>query len=254
MPMRGCLREDPRRTHLLRTVRAYKPASELQAGCVQPIRRLRDQRDTSSCVGQALASGIHAILGIDVSATQIWTGARRREGELENIHEGTHVSAAVEEITRRGIAQYTKGEESDWNSFSARPSLKDELLADDQRIGRALDHHVTVGSVDAQRTAIADALNRDRVVVWSTGVTDAYCEHRADTLVTDAEVGATSDGHAQRVFAWFPAIDCFGVVNSWGKNWAGFARDGADYHGCVLVPAATLIRRAWDIWIVQVKP
>lgn len=250
----GCLRERPQTSAMLRVCKLYTGAIKPLATVIQPIGRIRDQESTPSCVGQSIAGGIHGILGFDVSATQIWTGARRRDGSLPRTDCGTYVSSAITEIMQRGFSAYEAGEERDVDSFTRSVhSLSADMAADGRRVQRAFDHHVIHGTREKQRNDIVDALSKDRVVVWTTGVTDAFCQHPADKLVERSEVGARDDGHAMRVFSYIAELDAFGVQNSWGSGYGGFAVCGKKYLGCVLVPSWILLDSSWEIWAIQVK-
>lgn len=249
----GCVRETTEHSRELRANRRYLGAVETLTNAVQEIPRIREQK-TPDCVGQSLTSAIHGLTGFDGSAIQVWAGARRRDGLLADAQAGTTVSLAIDEVEQRGIAEYSPGEEDRVEEHTRRPSIADELDADDRRFERIWDHHVVDGSIDEQRSAIVHALSSGRGVIWTTGVTDAFMRHPANTMVQAAEVGIDYNGHAMRVAAYVASLDAGIVQNSWGESWAGIVALDHQYRGCCAVPMDVLIRAAWETWIIQVQP
>jgi hypothetical protein len=249
----GCLRERPEHSRMLRAVKRYVGAAGPLCDVVQPIPRIRDQRATPSCVGQSIAARYHGLTGFDASATDLWTDARRRDGNLYDDSVGTWVSSAIDSATKRGLSPYGVGDEIDSEAHTRRDDLSGELAAYDRRLNRIYDHHVTDGTVDEQRYAIVRALLAGRAVIWTTGVTERFFDHPANLYVDDAEVGIDHNGHAMGVAGYLAAIDCALVQNSWGKRWGGVVVSDEAYEGCCLVPMDVLVRAAWETWIIQVK-
>lgn len=250
----GCNREPWDRSRELRYQKRYIGASVPLADVFQEVQRIRDQESTPSCVGQSLAAAYHGLLGFDASATDLWTDARRRDGNLYNGNVGTWVSSAIASATERGLSPFVKGDESNEKAHTGRDDLSGELAADDRRMHRVWAHHVTDGDVEQQREAIVHALTADRAVIWTTGVGRELYDHKANVLVDDEEVGYNSNGHAMRVAGYCASVDCALVQNSWGRSWAGVVVADRAYEGCCLVPMSVLIRSAWETWIIQVRP
>lgn len=250
----GCRRESPVISRETRKTRAFPYCAAGPLGDVLQSIRVRNQKQTPSCVGQSMAGVVEGITGLNGSATQIWTGARRREGNLHDSGMGCYVSSAIHEAMERGVAPYHDGEENDWGSFVRRASLQDELAADDHRISKLADYFVTDGSAEEQRAAIFAALSTKRGVIWTTGVREAFFSHPANVYVSDDEVGAGYNGHAMRIAGYCHEIDCFVGQNSWGESWGGVVAQGVQLPGCFLIRAELLIPSAWETWVIEVAP
>jgi hypothetical protein len=247
----GCIFEPKEITAYLRSSRAYLGESALDT-VIQNVHRIHTQPLAGSCVGESIAAGYHGIIGVDVSGIQIWIGSRRRANNLYDASVGASVSNAIFETTARGLALYKSGEEQDSAAFTRLPCLHDELDADTRRVGKSFDHHVLIGSIGVKKKALVDALKANRIVIWTTGVTEAFMNHQANMMVQDEEVGADDNGHAMRVFGYIESVDAVAVQNSWGQGFGGMVVQGTTYRGCVLVPATLLFESAREVWVIQV--
>lgn len=220
---------------------------------VQKIAFVRNQQAKPSCVGQSVASCVDAVIASDafpVSAVHIWIDARRRQNDLEGALDGTRVEYALASIVNRGVDRYSSIEDVQDTSLDVElPTLMAELEADAHRL--QVNHYAIV---DNRSTQVRQALQAGHGVVMCTGVGGAYFDIAFNKVATPVELDPSyiTAGHAQRVFAYFDDLGLFGVVNSWGQTWGGFALSGTStgtpalYNGCVLVEPA-VIENAWDI-------
>ena len=238
----------------LRAHHSYPGSVSVTETVIQPIGRLRNQRSTPSCVGQAVAAAAEALTGFDGSAINLWTDARRRQGDLADPSNGTTAETAIESLIQRGLDPYEPFEEDRTDAqLSEMPSLASELEADDNRLRPDVTRYIITGSIAAQRLAIVAALQAGHGVLWATGVKDPFFALGPGDVATTAHVGANYNGHEMRFFAYDKLLDHFLVQNSWGEEWGGAAMDGVDYPGCFRIEAKAAIASAWDTLVVDLR-
>lgn len=252
----GCL---PRSDRAKSAFMCGAPHEDTQAApygsVVQRIAFLRNQRMKGSCVGQAVTSYVDAsgVLDIYASGVDVWIDARRRQGNIEGVLDGTRSEYAIESLIYRGVTEWSPNDDIQPIEEDARlPGLAQELQADAHRL--AVQHY-TLPQNGRRSIAIRQALQENRGVVFGTGVSESYCDLPYNHVVTPRELDPryTDRGHEQRVFAYFDELGLFGVVNSWGI-WGGFTLSGnyaGNYPGCCLVEP-TCLENAWDVDILSV--
>lgn len=206
--------------------RRYAGTAELQT-VLQPLFRAHNQASKPSCVGQAWTARIEPHVGKALSAVDLWTDARRREGDLDNPEVGTSSEYAIESLIKRGASPYVQGEDDRPVSEDIRiPSLAQELQADAQRISVDAVHRTIVGERTPQ---LVDALSRNMAVCFGTGVRDPYFSVGKEAVVSVECLGSNDNGHEQGIVGFVGPNDarwpaevrgCFIVVNSW-RNWGG---------------------------------
>jgi hypothetical protein len=250
----GRLPHSPNQLAALREKHAYRGLAAVVETVTQPVARLRNQRSTPSCVGQACAGAIHALTGFDGSAINLWTDARRRQGDLDRADYGTTAEAAIESLIQRGLDPYEDGEESRPDEdYTQQPDLMDELEADDNRISPVAERFIVTGTTARQRLAIVDALKAGRAVLWATGVEDPFFGVAFDTILDSSYIGADYNGHEMRIAAYDATSDLFLVQNSWGEGWCGCSWLGERREGCCLVRAVDAIEGAWDLMVLELR-
>ena len=208
----------------------------------QSVLWIRDQGRRPSCVGQSFASAVEAFQGYRVSAVDLWTDARRRDGTLAHPDEGTTSESAIESLIHRGISPYVSGEDE-------RPIVLDtelcalgqELAADDARLSPQAEHHVLTSPEQA-----VDALLRNLGVCHGGPVNDLYQGLQRDEVVRPKHLTGNA-GHERRLFGYIASYDLFLEANSWGP-WAGitllagFEVPQAFQYAGLVVPAGPLER------------
>jgi hypothetical protein len=250
----GRLPHSPNQLAALREKHAYRGLAAVVETVVQPVARIRNQRSTPSCVGQACAGAIHALTGFDGSGINLWTDARRRQGDLDRSDYGTTAEAAIESLIRRGLDPYESGEESrSADEYTRQPDLMDEMEADDNRISPVAERFIVTGTVARQRLAIVDALKAGRAVLWATGVKDPFFGVAFDAVMDASYIGADYNGHEMRIVGYDATSDLFLVQNSWGISWGGCMLQGEMLEGCCLVRAVAAIECAWDTLVLELK-
>lgn len=237
----------------LRQKHAYRGSVALVATVVQPIPRIRDQASTPSCVGQAVAAGVHALAGYDGSAIRLWVDARRRQGDLADPSTGTDVEYAFESLVGRGLEPYAVGDELlPLDEYTRLPDLASELAADDHREMADAKRYLVIGTVATQRLAIVSALQSGMAVLWATGVKDPFFSLRENEVVTAAHIGADYNGHELRIAGYDATSDEFLIQNSWGESWGGCDFQGITYPGCFRARVVDAIQCAWDTIVMEV--
>lgn len=221
-------------------------------GVLQRIVSVRDQLAKPSCVGQALASCVDALdpraARQQSSAVDLWVDARRRQGNLEEVKDGTRLEYALDSLVERGWSPYIEGEDSRPLKDDGRiDSLAGELAAFDHR-SAGVEHF----TIEQNRVrSIIDALSLGRGVVISTGTRPSYFTPPMQTVLGPDYLGGAENGHAQRVVGYDPQREAFIVLNSWGANWGGcVASFGVVLPGCVFVSHG-VIESAWDIDVID---
>lgn len=236
----------------LRENHAYRGLAATVETVVQSVPRVRDQSATPSCVGQAIAAAVHALLGFDGSAINVWIDARRRDGNLDRADYGTYIESAIESLIKRGLDPFQPGEENQLASeYTQMPDLEEELAADDLRLRPTVERYITTGTLAKQRLAIVDALKSGKAVLWATGVKEPFFSLRKNQVATMDHVGADYNGHQMRVFLYDHLTDLFGVQNSWTRDFAGITFEGVEYPGCFWIEAKALIDGQWDTMILE---
>ena len=243
---------------------------------VQAIAWIRAQLENPSCVGQAVVEPVDVMLGRPpwASAVSAWREARRRQGRIEQITEGTRFQYALEGLVRRGWDPYRPGEDSDpeeagLGAPDAGDDLADELFADDH-IDLQMERFRIMSAVLEQ---VDTALASDMGVVIGTGTRAAYQRYQGDPSKPDQilntnHLGGGKDGHGERVFARVVQLGgrrIYGIQNSWGPEgaivcapedaraggWGGMhLPDGSWAPGCCWVDESVLLE-AWDIHVFR---
>ena len=251
--------------HRFAAERSYGGTLMPLATCLQPVAFVHDQKLKSSCVGQAWTGRIESLTGRGrASAVELWTDARRRQGDLLNADTGTDSHQAIESLILRGLSASAPGED-DRSPAEDRElaALAQELAADDTRIPAATEHRVIPNNRVA---AVVDALLRGKAVCTGGGVLAAYSYLQPNQVADETQLGG-DEGHEQGVAGYIDAHDdrfpaawrhCFVWANSWG-DWSGIvlpcdvtrtdgtvARAGTLLEGCALVKAS-VIDQQWDV-------
>lgn len=241
----------------------YKAAQSAVGFYMQGAGDLRDQVSFPSCVGQSLAACIDGLNpGVKASAVSIWREARRRQGKIESITEGTRFEYAVEGLVHRGWDTWKPGEDAsneEAGAFAppAGDDLADELFAHDKRITAQRSRISEEG--EKRYELIEVALQANHGVVIGIGTRPKFLRHtgvqnQPDVVLGLAYLGGDVDGHGMRVRAFWRDRDgnrIYMLQNSWGPFWGGcHGPDKVWYPGCVWVSQA-VINVAWDLHVVE---
>lgn len=248
--------------------RSYSGALLSVATVFQPLFITHNQKLKPSCVGQAWTGRIEAHLKRRLSGDDLWTDARRRQGDLNNPDVGTDSEHAIASLVNRGVSDYVPGEDDRPTSEDVKPpTLSQEEDADDHRLDAAAAKNHQV--IDApRRAALSDALQRGKAVCTGGGVTNNYSSLQTNQVADETMLDPNADGHEEGVLAYiapedsrFPKEwrDCAIYQNSWDEDWGGVilpcditCTDGTFYAagtllaGCALVPMS-LVDKQWDM-------
>lgn len=231
---------------------AYAHFASAPKTVMQRISWVRNQLQKPSCVGHAFAAGIDGALGRPpwASAVELWRDARRRQGNLEGILDGTRAEYVIESIVRRGWSPFQPGEDSRSSRDDDNPKgkLSDELFAYDKRQTRALHYSITKDRV----AAVIDALSKGFVVCGGWGLQDKFMAPPARKMLDASYFGGLS-GHEMRIVGYDAEQNGFLVQNSWGPFWSSARFNGIVEEGCCLIGEDALLA-AWDIDVIEVTP
>lgn len=217
--------------------RPYHVSSGERRDVLQPIWTIHDQGGLGSCVGHALAAGIESLdpalwraiamvhtlrtLTLStrsplVSAVQIWTDARRRQGDLARPDRGTWFETAVESVIRRGWSRYVPREdETPLIDLAQIPDLRSEMEAADHQVDSRAEHHAIEGD---RLGGVIDALDRGLVVGMGGGRKDPFFYLGKDEIATTYHVGGDRNGHEERIVGYFATPNLLLVQGSWGTG------------------------------------
>jgi hypothetical protein len=235
---------------------------------VQPVAWIRDQGAKPSCAGQAPIARRDALVSGPPwgSAVDAWTDARRRDGTLARADYGTWAESVFEGLIKRGTSTYHDGEDARPTSEDVRiDELEGELEAADKRIPETWEHRQIVGTRVPQ---VLDALARERIVVFGTGVRGPFFGLRRDEVATTNYLGGNQNGHEQGVVGYVASRGLFIGQGSWGTSFAGITLPdefsdeeiarlfpcayGRFLPGCFWFEPEVLVQ-AWDVDVLQVR-
>jgi hypothetical protein len=219
-----------------------------------------------------LAEGIEPHLGAWVSSVDLWTDARRRQGDLGDPSQGTDSHHAIDSVILRGVSSYVAGEDERPEAEDRQiADLEQELAADARRVAVDAVHRTIL--VD-RAAALVDALQRGYACSFGAGVLDPYMRLGLNAVAGAACWGDDGAGHEQRLIGWIADDDrswpgqwrgSFLVQNHW-REWGGLVLPcpvvridgvtlaaGTLLRSCVLVTARVLDQIAWDIDTLEVR-
>jgi len=209
-----------------------------------------------ACLGYSGAEIIDAAHGnvITASAIGIWREARRRQGLIENIDEGTRTEYMIDGLIHRGWDHYKEGEDTDpveagRGAAPAGDDLASELDAYDHR-GTTITHY-RIFELDA----LSDATDRGLGVSGAFGLKEPFFNLKPNEVATAAHMGGEQNGHAVRIVrVWKMPGGRYRALgqNHWPDPWGG-AHDpeGQYWPWCFLIDEDALVG-AWDLYALEV--
>lgn len=202
--------------------------------------RVRDQGQTSSCVGQAWANGLQLAYlqaGTDcpeLSAEFVYFLSRAEHGG-EGDDSGTYLRTAGKAVQKFGAAA-----ESDWpfseSRVNAQPNMAALRSAYDRKGLRGY-HRIESGDVEG----IRQALSAGFPVVAGWQVSESFVFWKGGTIPEQIE--GIVGGHALCLYG-YRADGTFEGVNSWGETWSDL--------GGHFVASELFARQATDVWALEV--
>jgi C1A family cysteine protease len=206
-----------------------------------PRVHVRDQGQTSSCVGQAWANGLQLAYlqaGADcpkLSGEFVYYLSRAEHGG-EHDDSGTYLRTAGEAVRKFGAAA-----ESTWpfseSRVNAQPNMR-ALHSGYDRKGLRGYYRIDSGDVDGIRQALAAGF--PVVAGWQVSESFLYWKGGPVPEQIEGIVG----GHALCLYG-YRSDGSFEGVNSWSESWG---------EGGHFVATELFARQATDIWALEVRP
>jgi hypothetical protein len=207
-----------------------------------PRCAVKDQGQTSSCVGQAFSQGLRLAYlwnGIDcpeLSAEFVYFFGRLEHGG-EHDDSGTYLRAGAAAVKKLGAA-----DEASWPFDPVRvndqPNLRALHSAYDRK-GLKGYYRIPSGDVDGVRKALAAGCP----VVAGWQVSEQFLYWRGG--VVPEQIEDIVGGHALCLFG-YRSDGTFEGVNSWGTGWGDL--------GGLFVASELFTRQAQDVWALEVTP
>lgn len=249
-PVTGLLPRREETREMMASEQLFK-AEAARETVVQEIAWIRDQLRKPSCVGQAFAAGVDVRIKVSpwCSAVDVWRDARRRQGSLESVMDGTRAEYAIASLINRGFSPYKKDEDARDVSKDddSKGTLADEMFAHDKRQIGVVNYDISVSRI----ASIIAALKLDYVVGIGVGVRDPFYRPPYNKVLGPEYLGGNSSGHEMRIFGYVAERKAFVLQNSWGIGWGGVVVEGIGRAGCCLV-SEEVIEEAWDIDALEI--
>jgi papain like protease len=229
-------RHDPRDFSL---GRASGPAP-VAASVWRPECLIKDQLQSSSCVGQAVSQALrlaylyHGTECPELSALDVYEEARRLAGETAD--DGTEIRLAIKAVQKIGVCA-----ESFWPMSMARvnlPLTPNAIRAGFDRRGVRRYYRIAAGDTAGVRRAIASGCP----VVGGWSVTRGFEEWSATDAPIEAQRPPYLGGHAMAVVGYDHGV--FMLANSWGPKWGAAGQ-------CAVTEG--FAARATDVWALDVR-
>lgn len=193
------------------------PAAFNLLGACAPVR---DQGQTSICVGEAFARTIHIAnggQGAFPSELAICTGARTNERARKGVpikDDGCRLVDALAWVQDWGIVS-----EAAWplDASKVNDDLPEDVLGDEVPIDPdAVSQIATLG--DERVQAVKASLLAKTALVFAQDVDQAF-EDMTAGQVYGGLTGPSLGGHAMTIVGYDDAVNAFLVCNSWGPGW-----------------------------------
>ena len=189
------------------------------------VDRIRNQRQSSKCVGESLAAALHIAgkaQGLHASPRGIWTGARVRERLRSTdilVNTGCAFADAIDGCMRMGVRP-----EDELDDDDAATNDEDALDELEKCVQLPREAFASIAGVDAALGTRA-ALLHGWPVSFATMVDQSFEDYDGTAGAWDGIKGPVLGGHAMVVVGAYSSGD-FLICNSWGVNFGfgGFAR------------------------------
>ena len=183
-----------------------------------------DQRQSNSCVAQAVTSALElcrrrdGLDSVELSALALWFATRRRMNPpRSSINSGTWIWLACNTIRKLGVVP-----ESKWPFLEKMYHVNPGPLVMHEAAGHKIDAHYLIDATGDERVrqCIAAVVAGNPIVFGTVVGVDWYQHRGAESIGFESQ---PKGRHAMVIVGW--TGDFFIVMNSWGTTWGrqGFA-------------------------------
>ena len=183
-----------------KVVRIARSVSVGSASFHQPLGPLHYQGETPACGGETFAEGVETLMPVlptvqTVSGIGLWRGARRRQGQEEDVSVGTRLEYLLDELKYRGWNRYVPGEAENVLEQTA-DTLEEELQAADDVMINLSTYRIDPLASDS-RAQVYSALSAGYSVSFGTGLLEGFMSlGRNQIALPNVAIGGANDGHA----------------------------------------------------------
>lgn len=210
------------------------------------VKRVRDQQNTSSCVGNSGGSAIELRRALDglpytpISALDLYWNSRAVDG-YQNEDAGAQIRSAARIAHSVGVAS-----EAAWPFFESRVNLRPSMAADTDGVTRADGTYERIdGEGDERVEMVLDALQA-RAPVWFGTLVDERLMNALgpDTIPAPGMNDAILGGHAMVACGFSNHGERIRVLSSWSTSFGdgGFVWMAAEWFA---YPGTS------DIWVLR---
>ena len=243
---------------------ALAPGARDDSTIIQPVGYLMDQKQLPSCVGKSWQGRLNGLLGIDISAVNLWIESRSYDGSLLDSSAGTYAESAIQILLENGwtarVNAYEDSLDPSDPTLTELPSLAELMSGDDNRMASAIDHQTITGSDDDIHFSILQALREKdskgqfvNGISFGTGVFAKFFNPPADTVLDERYLSPYGDqgGHEQGLVGWSKERQAYLIQGSW-DIWTHCYINDVIYPGCCLVSRA-VVEHAWAVDKMRVR-
>ena len=209
----------------------------LEGSLKQHVRHVFNQRNTSSCVAQAIAEGIcvresKAELSVKIPSRLFIYYNSRVFHEGHHSDSGTHIRTAVKGLTKLGAP-----DEEHWKfstgifKVNRRPRWKPYMRGYGRKGGQ---YHWILSRDDERIIQIKKAIDEGYPVIFGTSIDRSFLQvSNGRPIPKPSDMSAIIGGHAMLIIGYQKTLagTNFEIVNSWGTGWGnkGFGWMSEDY-------------------------
>jgi hypothetical protein len=189
------------------------------------ITRVYDQKDSNSCVANAIATALTIYYGELFARLFLYYYSRRQSSTRKSlIDSGTTIRDAAKAYKLLGLPI-----EKFWPFVLSKVNDVPSLVAHLKAYGVGRSYRFIQGDRERRVKLICDAVYQGSPVVFGTEIDKDFFKNGG--LEVTHKTGRTVGRHAMTIIGYHNKGESFEVANSWGTNWGdkGFCVLGVNY-------------------------